>query len=607
MSSPVGAARSTHGLLAGAADEPGEAAPRGISLAEYVAFLRTHAAPYRRSIVLATLCSLPVVAASAAIPWILKQLTESVRAGGDLTLLLVWTAAGLGAGFTRSACEATSRYLLSLVHVDFVNALREQLFRCLQQRPLGFYLLQPAGEIANVVANDAQYAAAGVRELYANLWLNPLVVVFLLGVMFYFDPLLALIVLLVAPLVTIATVRISRKARHAEGRFLAEQGRLLAEMMESLVNVKQVKAFGIEARQRRRFADAGASILSWSRRVALYKSLMGPVVDLLTLGALALMVVAAYYRSRHQAAPLSDIIACLGAAFGLIRPVKSISGSVVELQKSIMAVQRISWQLADRSGQGERRALPASVDAVAFADVGFSYDGKRRVLGNVTLELRRGDRVALVGPSGSGKTTFIDLLVGLYPATTGEILIGGIPLREINPDTWLARVGIVTQSPHLFNLSVRENLLAVAPNATEEELLAAIHLAGCEGIVSRLPRGLDTVVGERGDLLSGGERKRIALARALVRPLTLLILDEVVSELDPNTEADILALLDRLPENLIVVQVSHRRSILEHANRALLAGNGGIREVPLDEARRFLGEEQPPGAAEPVRAPARGR
>ena len=200
--------------------------------------------------------------------------------------------------------------------------------------------------------------------------------------------------------------------------------------------------------------------------------------------------------------------------------------------------------------------------------------------GGVDAELRRGERVAVIGPSGAGKTTLLDLLIGFYPCTTGRILVNGMDLSTLDVKAWRRQIGIVTQEPFLFDATVADNIQYGNPEADPQMILLAARRAGCGEMLQRLPDGVRTVVGERGCRLSGGERKRVALARALVRPIAVLILDEATSELDEENERAILDVLDELARDMLIVNVSHRPSILNHCDRALLLDEGILRELP---------------------------
>ena len=213
----------------------------------------------------------------------------------------------------------------------------------------------------------------------------------------------------------------------------------------------------------------------------------------------------------------------------------------------------------------------------------FSYDGRHDVLKHVNLVFKRGERIAIWGPSGSGKTTLVDLIIGFYPCSQGAIHANEVVLGTVSPQSWRQQIGTVTQTPFLFDATIEDNVRFGYAKATEDQIRHALHLAGAQEMLERLPNGLKTTVGERGCRLSGGERKRVALAQALVRPISLLILDEATSELDAATEEALLGSIDALSSQMVVVNVSHRSSILRHCDRAILLRDRQAWETSPDE------------------------
>jgi len=299
---------------------------------------------------------------------------------------------------------------------------------------------------------------------------------------------------------------------------------------------------------------------------------------------LVLMGIIAYYQLSHGQTTTGDIVGCLTAAFSLKRPVRRIAASAVELQKSVAAIQRITWVQRNTSESHGEVKLREPVNLIHFDDVSFSYDGRTSVLKGIDLTLKKGQRVGVIGASGAGKSTLVDILLGFFPCSQGRVLIDDTDLQEIDPDSWRQQIGIVSQEPFLFDASIIANICYGNPGADADRVQEAINLSGCDEIIKRLPDGFDTRVGERGSLLSGGERKRVALARALIRPISILILDEATSELDPPNEAAILGAVDRLAHNLIVLNVSHRTSVLKHCDRVVLLADGRLDQIEMEDA-----------------------
>ncbi len=551
---------------------------------ESLSFLRSYARPYWSRLLIALLVSIPLAFMGGVLPWALKKVADQFTAGATLKIILFWMGIGLAAVMARSVLELINKFILTILHVQLSNDIRNRLFDLLQEAPVGFHAQNRSGEMASLVANDAQAAAAGVIELFSALWESPAATFCLLAVMIYFNPLLSLVAVISIPLLAVCVAITGKKAQKAERRFLEKQGSILGWMIESLTNVRQVKSFSLEKQGRERFEGYGRQLISFRKRALLMKSLVTPAADISNGLVLVLMGILAYYQLSQGQTTTGNIVGCLTAAFSLKRPVRRIAASVVELQKSVAAIQRITWVQRNTSDSHGEAKLHAPVNEIHFADVSFSYDGRTSVLQHIDLNLKRGQRVGVIGASGAGKSTLVDILLGFFPCSQGRVSIDGMDLQQIDPDSWRQQIGIVSQEPFLFDASIKENICYGNPDADTDRIQDAVNLSGCNEIIERLSDGIDTRVGERGSLLSGGERKRVALARALIRPISILILDEATSELDPLNEKAILGAVDKLADNLVVLNVSHRTSVLKHCDRVVLLADGRLDEIEIAEA-----------------------
>jgi len=551
---------------------------------ESLSFLGRCSRPYRTRLLAALLVSIPLASMAGVLPWALKKVADQFTAGAALKLILFWMAVGLAAVMVRSILELVNKYILTILHVQLSNDIRNRLFGVLQKAPVGFHAQNRSGEMASLVANDAQAAAAGVIELFSALWESPAATICLLAVMIYFNPLLSLFAVISIPLLAICVAVTGRKAHKAEHRFLERQGSILGWMIESLTNVRQVKSYSLEKQGKERFERYGRQLITFRQRALIMKSLVTPAADISNGLVLIIMGIVAYQQLVHGTTTTGDIVGCLTAAFSLKRPVKRIAASVVELQKSVAAIQRITWVERNTTESHGDVALQKPVEVIRFADVSFSYDGRTSVLKSIDLTLQKGQRIGVIGASGAGKSTLVDILLGFFPCSRGHVWVDDLDLQQIDPESWRQQVGIVSQEPFLFDASIQENICYGNPQADAGRIREALKLSGCDEIIKRLPDGIDTTVGERGSRLSGGERKRVALARALVRPISVLVLDEATSELDPHNEKAILTAVDRIAEKMLVLNVSHRTSVLKHCDRVVLLENGRLNELTIADA-----------------------
>lgn len=550
----------------------------------YLQYLLAYARPYSKTILAAIGITLVLAALRVVLPFALNKVTKLFLENDALSLIFFWMGVGFSSVTLWSGVEIISKYLMTNLHVRLTNDMRNDLYDYIQKSPLQFHLQRQTGELTGLLSNDVQAASSGVIELFNAVLQSPATILFLAATMIYFNPLLSLFAIGSVPLVGFFVTRAGKKSRAAEFNYLEEEGRMLGTMVESLVNVKQVKSFGLEQQQNERVRKLGEVLIKLRNKTVLMKAAVNPAAEILNVLALLLMALIAYFQLKNGETTQSDIVGCLAAAFAIKSPVKALSNAIVAVQRSVAGWQRISWVRGLHKQSGAELKDPEyPVRSIALKDVSFSYDGRKAVLRDINLTVRRGERIAILGISGAGKTTLVDLVTGFYPASSGRIMIGGDDMAEIDTSLWRNQIGIVTQEPFLFNASIEENIRYGYPGADLDQIQKAAHLAGCDEILRRLPGGLAAAVGERGNHLSGGERKRIALARAIVRPISLLLLDEATSELDPAIESEILNAIDRMAPNLIIIHVSHRPGILNHCDRAVVLENEKLRELTRQE------------------------
>ena len=566
----------------------------GVVDRKYLSFLWKYVNPYRSSLVLAFLLSVPLAGSSALLAFFLKQITQYLEEGAQLDRIIVWVIILLGTVILISILEVSNRYIMTKIDMQISNDIRNDLYKTIQEGSLGFHLRTRSGELSSLISNDVQCASSGIPEIFLTLWLHPVSIICLVAAMLYFNPTISIFIICALPLIAICAMKISKMARQAEHHFLKHLASMHGLMVESLTNVKQVKSLNLEQQQKSMFAEQGRQIIRFRCRAILLKSMVSPVTEITVGIALALMILVAFWQISRNTSSYAAVMGCLAAAYCLKKPIKAMANSIVQLQKSVAAVQRISWLYRQQNTKIEHFSSDYNppLRTLVLENVSFSYDGRHAVLENISAKFESGERVAIFGPSGVGKTTLVDLIIGFYPCSKGLILANNVDLKSIDPQIWRQEIGVVTQTPFLFDTTIKENVQYGFLQANEKQILEALHLAGADEIIARLPDGLNTVVGERGCRLSGGERKRIALARAIVRPISVLILDEATSELDAPVEEALLNAIDKLSEDLLILNISHRTTILHHCDRALLLQNRKAKEIGHQEILAIAQQER---------------
>jgi len=393
---------------------------------------------------------------------------------------------------------------------------------------------------------------------------------------------LGLLAVVLLPLFITPTRRVGKKRKALKRTLQGRVGELTGFLGETLSvsGALTIRVFGAEEREIERLVRKSDEI----RQLSLQQTLVGRWFQLLlglfeSIGP-ALVFAVGGVLVIHGQLPLGTIVAFVALVKRLYSPASSLAGVHVDLMTSYAYFERIFGTLdqAPRKRAGGRLALASAKGDVEFTRVSFGYDDSNRALSNIDLRIPAGQTVALVGPSGAGKSTMASLLAGLYEPAEGLVTIDGIDLKDVTEQSLRANTAIVTQDTFLFHASVLENLRYGKPSATRTDVEAAARQAQIHEVIAALPGGYDTIVGERGYRFSGGERQRLAIARAILKDPRILILDEATSSLDADSELVVQQALTRLRQNRTTLVIAHRLSTIVDADSIVVFDRGRIVE-----------------------------
>ncbi len=387
---------------------------------------------------------------------------------------------------------------------------------------------------------------------------------------------------LTIPLLGFVSSLLSKKIKTVQQKIVAETTALAGSTTESLRNIELVKSLGLAQQETERLNATTGKILKLElKKVRYIRSLsfvQGTFVNLLR-NAIMLLMLFLVVQGKITVGEFFSLFIYSFAIFGPLQELGNIINIYRETEASLANFQTILDTPRDIK-PAHPQPIP-QLDTLAFENVRFKHlTATVPALDNISFSAERGETIAFVGPSGSGKTTLVKLLVGLYQPLDGQILYNDIPGSEIDLDELREQIGFVTQDTQLFAGTIRENLRFVAPNATDAECLTALHQAAADSLLSRAPQGLDTVIGEGGVKVSGGEKQRLSIARALLRKPTLLVFDEATSALDSLTEEEIGRTVRQLSGSRqhITILIAHRLSTILHADRIFVLEHGHIAE-----------------------------
>ncbi len=528
-------------------------------------------------------------------PWILQRIIDryATKANHFTTSQFVWGVAGLlglgiGAAFVSRVAKNFQDYFVNLITQQVGARIYSDGIRHSLELPYADFEDQRSGEtlgkLQKVRTDVEKLINIAVNLLFTTVIGVVVVMVFAEHVYWAIGP----IYLLTIPLLGGLSSVLSKKIKTVQQVIVKETTALAGSTTESLRNIELVKSLGLAQQEIGRLNATTASILKLElKKIRYLRSLsfvQGTVVNFLRTSIQFLMM----YLIFADKMTLGDYMAMFIYSFFIFGPLQELGNVVNTYREAEVSLQNFEEILAMKPEPRPANPIPVSeLDTLEFRDVGFKHQtASQPALQKISFTVTRGKTIAFVGPSGAGKTTLVKLLVGLYRPQTGHIHYNGIPEDEVAIDGLRRRIGFVTQDAQLFSGSIRENLLFVQPDATDEECMDVLRQASVQTLLARADRGLDTVIGEGGVKVSGGEKQRLSIARALLRKPQLLVFDEATSSLDSLTEEEISHTIRSVADSrdAITILIAHRLSTVMHADCIYVLERGRIVESGRHEA-----------------------
>jgi subfamily B ATP-binding cassette protein MsbA len=471
-------------------------------------------------------------------------------------------------------------YFMGYVGQDLIKRLRDQLYSHIQMLPLSFFQKQETGVLMARITNDVSIIKGMVSNAVAGVLKDSFSIIGLLCYIFYLDWKLAAIAVTVLPLSGILIVSFGRKIRKLSTRRQEAMADMSSLLHETFTGTRIVKAFGMESHENRRFFEKTARLFKYEIKALFVRSLSSPVMGLMGGIGVAIIVWYGGYKVINGTSTPGTFFSFIAALVMFYRPIRAISRLNNTIQEGLAAAVRI-YDILDVPSDIVERQDAVTLDRrrhpVVFQNVSFKYEDQI-VLRDIDFQVRSGEIIALVGMSGGGKTTLVNLVPRFYDVTEGAILVDRHDVRDITLASLRNQIGIVTQDPILFNDTIRNNIAYGNLEASESDIVAAAKAAYAYDFIQGFPDRFDTVVGEKGVRLSGGEKQRICIARALLKNAPILILDEATSSLDSESELAVQEALENLMEGRTTFVIAHRLSTIRNADRIIVVVNGRIVE-----------------------------
>lgn len=560
--------------------------------------------PYRKQVALALITILVTAGLGLINPYLLKLLIDDAIPNGDMSRLNLYVGLMILVPIASGLIGVAQSYLNNVVGQNVMRDLRNALYAHLQRMPLRFFTATRTGEIQSRVSNDVGGVQQVVTSTASGIVSNVATVGSTIVLMAIIDIRLTILSLAIAPVFLLITRKVGAIRKEISALTQQTMANLTSTTQETLSvsGVLLTKTFGRQTQAIDRFAAENESLAGLQIRQQMIGRWFFMTIQVFfsITPALVYWVAGRAIAGGDTALTIGSIVAFTTLQSRLYMPLGQLLNVHVEVQGTLALFDRIfqyldlDQEIVDRPGA--IKVNPRDVRGeVEYDHVSFQYDvpaddeateaqpTRRLALDDINLRIRPGELVAVVGPSGAGKTTMTYLLPRLYDVTTGSIRIDGNDIRDIKLESLGEIIGFVTQETYLFHSSIRANLAYGKPGATDAELEAAARAAAIHDRIMELPDGYDTIVGERGYKMSGGEKQRLALARVILKDPAILILDEATSALDTHSERLVQASLEQLMQGRTTIAIAHRLSTILAADQILVIDRGKIVEAGTHE------------------------
>ena len=527
-----------------------------------------------------SVCSATVGAMTAATAYLVKPAIEKIFEQKDMQMLVLIPVAIIAVFTIKGVAAYGSGYLLSHVGQNIIRRLRNRLYNHIQDLPLAFFQREKTGDLMSRVTNDVALVSAMFTSAVTQSIRDGFSIIGLIAVTFMLIPKLAVFTFIVFPVAVYPLVFFGRKIRRVRLGVQEAWAEINAFLHETFTGTKIVKAFGMEAHEKKRFAQKSRRIFRLEMKENKVREMSSPLMEF--LGGIGIGFII-WYGGRQVIAGTYSFGAYMSflTAVGLMyQPLKKISRLNNAIQRGMAAIERI-YEILEKKSDLIEAASPIDIQPgshrIAFENVSFKYD-RDLVLKNIDLKVETGEIIALVGVSGGGKTSLVNLIPRFYDPTEGRVLIDDVDIRRISIEALRSQIALVTQEPILFNDTVRNNIAYGMWEASEQEIEEAAKAAYAFEFIKSFPDGFNTSIGELGGRLSGGQRQRICIARALLKDAPILILDEATSSLDSESEVLVQKALGNLMKGRTTFVIAHRLSTVGNADRIIVIVDGRIVE-----------------------------
>jgi len=525
-------------------------------------------------------CSLIISLATTATGYLIKPVIDDIFVNKDTTGLVMLPLLVIGVYLMKALGTYGQEFFMNYVGEDIIRRLRNQLYDRIQDLPLSFFQKERTGTLMSRITNDVNILKSMVSTAVTGSLRDLSTIIGLTAVIFYLNWRMAILAFVVLPIAFLPVFILGQKVRRVSTGCQQAMAELSAFLHETLSGTKIVKAFGMETHEKKRFFDQTRRIFRLELKGVMVRSLASPIMEF--FGGLGVAFVIWYGGSevidgKTTPGTFMSFLACVLLIYDPVRKLSQINNTIQQGMAAADRVFDVVEKQSDIQDPADPKPMPLTPNELSFENVRFSY-GEQEVLKGIDLVVNKGQVLALVGMSGGGKSTLANLIPRFFDVTGGRICIDGTDIRQFALSDLRQQISIVTQEPILFNETVYDNIAYGRPGATREQIEDAAKSAFAHDFIRRFPNDYSTRIGELGGRLSGGEKQRLCIARALIKDAPILILDEATSSLDSEAEAVVQKALGNLMRGRTTVVIAHRLSTIAGADHIAVIVNGQIVE-----------------------------
>ena len=542
--------------------------------------------PYLFRGLCAAICTAIAAGGTAYLPWIIKDMVDQVLKEKNTEMLNYIVVSIIVVFIIRGIAFYGQSYLMNYVGQRVIIDIRKAVFEKLQRLSLDFYDKNKTGTIMSYVTNDVNALQSAMVENVVEMVTESVILIASIVMMIYLDWRLFLVTFSTFPVVLLFIDQFGKRIRKSGSRIQEATADITSVLQETVSSARVIKSFVREEYEINRFDKENMNNFRANMKYAQLSATLTPTIEFVAAVGVTIILWYGGNSVIDGTITAGSLVAFLTYAVNISNPIKRLSRVIGNIQRAMAAAQRV-FDVLDLpesiKNLPEAKVLPTVKGQVSFNNVSFSYNPGEQVLNNVSFSVKPGEMIAFVGPSGAGKSTVASLLPRFYDVTDGSITIDGHDIRHVTLDSLREQVGIVPQETVLFNGSVYDNILYGRLDATQEEVEAAAKAANAHNFIMDLPKGYQTMLGDRGVNISGGQRQRISIARAILKNPQILILDEATSALDTESERVVQEALDRLMIGRTSFVIAHRLSTIKNADKIMVLEKGTLAEMGTHE------------------------